>query len=399
MTSDGKEQSYEDLKAKLGLKSPSSAQSSNPDLTPAGGFDLGLEKSAVQVDSSEELERQADERAASVGGPDLVVRESTGTRSARVGMVLVAIVIALGLGFATKGVLYDRDIETRQTRDAQAILDGIKSVKAVGTEVKLMTAVDTYIDTVLVMTKKLDTARQAKKLTDALINKVRGDAKALIVESRQFIAMGPSLDPKNMLKDAVFNGTAIKEFLKLSKALDTVYQSSLAIAQEEGLLAEFLEQYDPKRVVSDSYSRAWRWAQWKDKEGRSRGHLVGVEIQKDDKGNVIFNKQEVKPPPGYKVKKGESSYVWQIKVKYDNPKIVGGEAIQFADSDVIVEWDLKQDLTKVMRKTLGQHHEGYRINLIKRILGRVQALKTAVETFPKVRTKVFKKLDELAGNN
>jgi hypothetical protein len=399
VSTDGNDQNYEDLKAKLGLKSPSATQQSDPDLTPAGGFDLGLQKSASELDSGEEIERQADQRASELEGPDLVVRESAGTRQTKYILVLVSVVLALGAGYAVKGVLYDRDIEGRQQTDAKDILNRIQSIKAVGLEQKLISVVDEHVEIVVNLAKKLDTVKQAKKITDALVKKVRADTEALIVQCRKFVKAGPSIDPKDMLKDSVFNGQAVREFLKLSKALNALYYASLAIAQEDGLLAEFEMKYDPESVVADSYIRAWRWAQWTDPEGRSRGHLVGVTIQKDDKGKIIFRKEEVKPRPGFKFKKGEDTFVWQIKVKYDNPKLVDGEAVQFTDTDVIVDWDLKVELTKAMRKKLGQHHEGYRINLIKRVMGRIAALRAAAEAFPPIKARVLKQLSAFAHNN
>ena len=171
---DGK--NYDDLKAKLGLKTggAGSERSSDPDKTPAGGFDLGLERGAQPLDESEsEIVRQADQRAEASGGPDLIVRESGGTRMLKWGLVLIAVACAAGAGWLTRGLNEDRFIQDTQRQHATTVLERLQKLKVSGGETSLTTAIDDHVTVVTQSAKKMASILKAEEVTDALLKKAK----------------------------------------------------------------------------------------------------------------------------------------------------------------------------------------------------------------------------------
>jgi len=399
---------YEDLKAKLGLKKTGPDAADNieggaegaigeppSERTPAAGFDLGLERGGAVMDSAViDVDKAAN--LITEGGSDLTVKKSPGMRILMIGILLVSLGAAFGVGYAVQGTQYDRLIEERQTEDATTLRAAVTGAKTLKTGDPLTKTVDDFVAVVNQVDKKVQQVLKAKDLTPRLLSSVEAQLRQLHKASATYAATGPFMDPKSAIAKAVFNGEAIKKILEYDALLKNLYYASLAMASEDAIFEEFKAAANVDNIKPASKVRAWRWATVKDKNERPTGYLVGVDLMTNPDGTRKFRKQPIEVPPGRKLPPGAPTFRWQTQVKYDNPKQVGGAADGWVDTDIVVTWDLRDDIGAATKEQVTQHHELYKIMLLRRLFARVAALKAAADPMLPARNAIIEKLSKLA---
>ena len=125
-----------------------------------------------------------------------------------------------------------------------------------------------------------------------------------------------------------------------------------------------------------------------------REYLVGVKpvLDKDSK----FVTQTLAPVvPAGMVPDPAATPIMQIKVKYDDPKMVGKEE-DWIDSDKFVEYELKPDIEEDVKMLVIQQQGIYDQMLLRRLFERVTALRNAAEAIPIARKKMIDALTKLA---
>jgi hypothetical protein len=408
--SDSKDpKNYDDLKARLGLKKepikaaePAPAASSGggavgePDgeRTPAGGFELNLERGGRVMD---ETEVDIDKAAAAMvteGGPAISIKSSTGMRALVGLLLLLACGAAFAVGYSVKGTESDRMIQEHQLANAASLLKAVKTAKTGNNGQLLHEAVKAYSDKVDATVKHLQSAQTAKEITPAFLESVRGHIEEFHKASIAYVEQGPLLDAHSIIGKTVFNGEAVKLLLVYDKALKNAYDAAKMMAEEHVVLAEFKAEFKPKEIKLDSKIRAWRWASIT-VDGRPKGFLVGIALVTDDKGEIVYQKKDIVVPVGHQLPAGAATFEWMVKVKYDDPKQVGGETEGFVPTDVVVQWDLKGDILEPAKKLIAAHHQGYEQMLLRRLFKRVDAVKAAVASLPALHVKTVEKLAEL----
>ena len=378
---------YEELKKKLGLQRPKKDEAplpfpeSTPDVgeppgerTPAAGFDLGLERPGEGLD----VTKPAEEAEVPAAVPDVTVRRSRGQRIVLGVVLLVAIAAAFGLGYAVQGTRYDRIIARQQRENARDILKRVRTARTLRSGEPLWSTIETHIEHVRKVAKKAREAAAAEKVTDAMLEKLADDLERLHEACKKYAEAGAYIDAELVLGRSVFNGEAVKALLAYAGAVKKLYDLSAQMALENRVFEEFRAAFDPSKIRPPSVVRAWQWATGKDKK-------VPIEV-----------------PPGHRLPPGAPTHRWQILVTYQHPERVGIEkdkATQFVDTDVVVEWDLRDDIAGPLKKLLEQHHRGYKMLLLRRLLDRVEGLKKAADEVERARGVFERRMEKAAGES
>lgn len=423
MSDDSKNRrNYEDLKARLGLKKTTpdpevpedlpfapdepDARVGEPlgDRTPAGGFDLGLERGATTMDSSLiDVERAAAQMAAT-GGPDIRVRASGGMRALVFLLLAVGIAAAFGLGWSIKGTQDDRMIEERQLADAAEIKAAMTSAKVLNGDETLVQVVEDHRALIMEVGKRVQDAKGAQEVTDALLKTVEADLMRLHKACIAYAGKGPFIDSESIIGKRLFNGEAVKIVLDYERALQALYRVSVNMATEDAVLNEFRGTFDPAAVRVPQTMRTWRWAVMQSTEqvdgkevSRPKGFLSGASFKTGENGELLYRKQPLELPPNAQIPEGqEPPFRWEVSLVYENEshfKVKEG----WAPTDVVVSWDLSRAITDQVREQMKVHHGAYRQFLLRRLFNRVTELETAARDLPDIRQKSIEKLAALAG--
>jgi hypothetical protein len=404
------DRNYEDLKAKLGLKktsldpadeapagAPEDVGEPEGERTPPGGFDLGLERGGATMDSALIDIEKAAARITTEGG-DMVIKQSGGIRALKVIILLVGLGAAFAVGYAVQGTQYDRDIERRQTEDADTIQSAVADAKTLVGGQNLAKTVANHVTLIEETDKKIQEALKADAVTDKLLAALSADLEVLRKGCSEYVGKGPYVNVRSALGRAVFNGEAIKALMDYDAVLKQLYWASYQMGEEKVVLDEFKATVDTSNMQVASKVRAWRWASVKDKEGRPTGYLVGLQLMKDKDGNREYRNEPIAVPAGQRLPEGAPTSRWQVHVKYDNPAQVGGKSEDWVDTDIIVTWDLKEDILEPARAAAGDQHKVYQQMLLRRLFTRVAALKSAGSAAMAARTIVLTKLGKLTGD-
>lgn len=418
----GDRRNYEDLKAKLGLKKTSPAPEDLPaaasttatpgakaeaapsaDHTPAGGFDLGLERGSTGVLRDEDHGKAAP--AYSGGGPEVTLKVNVGTVVVK-GVLLIAALAAAGVsGYILGRSLYDREIAARQKKDAATIKQklGEAQVMRDGKPVPLAQVVSDHIDIIQRVGKRVDEARNAPGAvaTPEMLKAVRKELEELQQACATYREMAPRIDIASMLADNIFNREAVKETMKLSEALERLFSASELMAQEKIVFQQFQQALDVSKLDAPSQMHTWRWVELSkpDAEGRPRAFLVDVTYVKDKDGKVEFKKEPLPQPAGAPplAPGQEAPFKWLVHIKYDDPSKVGGLKEDWVPPDFTVQWDLKRDVTEAAKQLASIQQEGYELMMLARLFERVDVLKAAADPVAAIRTKTLETLTKLGG--
>ncbi len=389
---------YEDLKAKLGIKkrevaapaaadspassagAPSSTETTT-NHTPPGGFDLGLERG----------KRSAPVPMVDIKDSDVVIKSSSTTRITLGLLVLLACGGAFGVGYVVQGTAYDRRIELQQKEDASGLLGAVKGIKAGPKAEPLDDVTDEFITAINTVAKKVDDLGSAEVVTPALLKSIENQLEDIRVASITFVEKAPRLG--DIFPKELFNGAALRIVLSYDDALEKLYNAAYLMAGEKGVLVELQTELEVSGIEVPPKTRHFRWATI-DLKGSPRGYLVGVKpvLDKDSK----FVTQTLAPVvPAGMVPDPAATPIMQIKVKYDDPKMVGKEE-DWIDSDKFVEYELKPDIEEDVKMLVIQQQGIYDQMLLRRLFERVTALRNAAEAIPIARKKMIDALTKLA---
>ncbi len=408
------DKNYEDLKAKLGIKkreiaAPAPAASSTSSFTsggagpgepersvegtPAGGFDLGLErggrpKSQASID--------AERAAASLSAGDLQVKTSSATKFMLAFVAIALCAVAFFMGSSMKQTMMDRTIADQQIKDAETILSAIKSIK-VGTKGEtLEQATDAFIVKINATSKRLDDAQKADAVTPALLKSLQTELDGMRQASIDYVNKGARLGDIFAATKELFNGQAVQEAISYGQALDRLYNAASLMANEKAVLEELQAGFDVATLQIPPKVRYWRWATVELKDGSRKGFLLGCQVQTDAAGKFITQVKAPEVPPGG-VPDPNARATVQVKVRYDDPK-QAGKPEDWVDQENLVEHDLQPDIDADVKNLVAQQQGRYSQLLLARLFGRVGDLKSAAEGVPAARQKSFEKLAALAGN-
>ena len=411
------DRNYEDLKARLGLKkseetsaqtetsgvdiqakdAPASDSIGEPpgERTPPGGFDLGLERGGAVLDEESVDIDKAAAAMLTAGGDDIAIKKSPAMKLLIVGLMVLGCAAALGVGYQTGVGNTEAAFTERQSEDAAALKKRLLTAKTGNGGQSIKDAVDAHANLISEVAKATDDVRAAPQLTDALLKKVGDELRRLHQGSSSYVKQNVIYNPERLIGSKVYSEKAVQLALKLDTALRTLHQTTLVMAREEAILAEFQALADVTKAKMPLVKKEWAFVGTRDKEGRDMGYLLGVKIQRDKTGQPIFRKDPIKVEPGYKLPAGAPNFRWQIQVTYDNPKQVGGDKGGWINADRIVDKDLRPYLQEPLQQTVVKHHEVYKSLVLRRLVSHVEAMKKAADDAVAVRQKVVEELEKL----
>jgi hypothetical protein len=411
------DRNYEDLKARLGLKKseasgapkaevgidPKVGDDSSQDTigeppgerTPPGGFDLGLERGGGILDEASVDIEKAAAAMVSPGGDDIAIKKSPAMKLLIVVLMVLGCAAALGIGYQTGVGNTEAEFTERQSDDAAAMKKRLLGAKTGNGTQSIKDAVDAHQKVIDEVAKATAEVRTAPQLTDALLQKVAGELERLHQASIAYVSKNALYNPERLVGSKVYSEKAVQLALKLDNALRTLHQTTLVMAREEAILAEFQTLTNVTKAKMPLVKKEWAFVGTRDKEGRDLGYLLGVEIQRDKTGQPKFRKDPIKVEPGFKLPEGVPNFKWQIQVKYDNPKQVGGDEGGWINADRIVDKDLRPYLQKPLQQTVEKHHELYKTLVLRRLISHVEAMKKAADDAVATRKKIIEELEKL----
>lgn len=390
---------YEDLKAKLGIKkrevaAPTAAESPSPAAgapsstetttqhTPPGGFDLGLERGR----------QSAAAPLVDIKDAEVQIKSSSSTRMVIAFLILLACGGAFGVGYVVQGTAYDRRIEIQQKEDATNLLAAVKSIKAGPKAEPLDDVTGEFITAINSVAKKVEDLGNAETVTPALLKSIEKQLEDLRIASITYVEKAPRLG--DIFPKELFNGAALRIVLNYDDALEKLYNAAYLMAGEKGVLVELQTELELSGISVPPKTRHFRWATIAAKDGSPRGYLVGVKPVLDKDSKFVTQTLAPQTPPGM-MPDPAATPTTQIKVKYDDPKLVGKEE-DWIDSDKFVEYELKPDIEEDVKLLVTQQQGIYEQMLLRRLFERVTALRNAAEAIPIARQKMIDGLTKLA---
>lgn len=441
--SDSKDRrNYEDLKAKLGLKkAKAEAEASGTPLsdagagepvgepsgsrTPAGGFDLGLERGGGRMDSSL---IDVEKAAAQIGASDsdgLSVKMSGGMKALVVALLLAAVAAAAGLGWVSADARAKRLIEDQQVEDAKTLLAAVETAQAlprpdskdkpeplagfvrnhadlIGDTAKALLTREMMDD--LALAHQQPGYRMSEGLMKAGVTQLQVLAKACDV----YASRHALFEPSSVLGDSVFNGAAVKAVIAYGDSLRKLSDASRQFADERVVFAEFAMGAPGKYAAHPSLQRVYRV--WEAPKG---GHLLPVSFALSKNGKRRYKTVEDPIEPGkpqYRVwvtygpalfrdygpslidklvdrrepkewlkcenrldpeSKGEEGSKDKKKKKAPPPPM---SCEHLAVASVIVDRDFKNDVAEPVEMLVGDRDVYYKHRLLQRLLLRLRKL-------------------------
>jgi len=424
---------YDELKAKLGLKAEKKPASVS-DKTPPGGFDLGLERGASEL----EEQPAVDAIKGVVAGDEAVVR-SGGSRFLTFMLVFVGMALAGAVGYWVNKTQDNRLIADKQTQDASSLLNNVQGLAVTGgTCTAISTPCDTHGDCgdgycldgscndlthgvgfcedknacaekcpegmACECTNRMDAAiyryvhsiqkthrsaeammsrmRNKDTITDVQYKALDSSLQTLQAESAAYVKKQPRIFAKTFLSDAVFNGEAVKVVVQLAASMDVLFNAAQVMANEDIVFKQFQTIFDPTRVEAPTRMKEWKIATIADKEGRPFAFLAGISLRRNKEGKVII--RAVEASGGRRSSSARKRYEAAFEYQEDRFKKAAGcdkpenkELCSWSPTDLVVEWDLKDDLRASLREEVTKHHDGYRKLLRFRLMTRVGQLEEA----------------------
>lgn len=343
------------------------------------------------MDSSLIDMEKAAARMTTAGGPGVSVQTGTGIKVMVGVMVLLGMGAAFGVGYAVQGTRYSREIESKQKADSADIKKFIETAQAVSGE-PIHGLVEEHAALIEQAAKKVADAQTSGQVTDATIKALAIELEGLHKACIAYVEKGPIMDPDNVIRRSVFDGEAVRALYAYDGAIKKLYYASVAMAEEDVIFNEYKAQYDPSSINPESVMRAWRWATVTDAKSRPKGYLVGITLPTDKDGNYLYEDVPVVVPEGFKLPAGQRTHTWKIKVKYDNPKLIGGKTEDLVETDLVVQWDIKDDVKALAIEETKKFHEGYRFALLRRMMDRVSQLSDAARPAVLARASQLKKI-------
>ena len=338
----------------------------------------------------------------SAGGDDIAIKKSPAMKLLLIGLMVAGCAIALGVGYQTGVGQTNTEYSLRQSEDAAAVKSRLLEAKTGNGGQTIKAALDAHAATItevseavaLAKSKATNNGKNPRPLTDEELKGVEKELRRLHQASISYVKQSVIYNPERLLGSKVYSEKAVQLALKLDGALRTLHQVTLVMAREEAVLAEFQTLAETKKQKAPSVKKQWAFVNTRGEGGTPTGFLLGVEIQRDDKGALVTRKDPIKVEPGFKLAEGQPTFRWQLKVKYDNPKQVG-EKEGWINSDRIVDKDLRGVLAEPLQEAVKAHHQLYKNLVLRRLESHVEAMKKAADDAVALRRKVVEELEKL----
>lgn len=450
MLSDGdskKGRNYEDLKAKLGLRKTSQEPaapvsqaedvpfSPTPEIgeppgerTPAGGFDLGLERGGTTLDSPLiDIEKSA-ARMGAVDAGEFTIKRSKGTQALLIGIMVAGVVAALFIGKRWERIQTDKYLADKQTNDATTLHRAVAGVK-LGEE-PLGTVVDGYVADVLATKQKVREIMADKgKIPVAMLDKHQSAYGNLLVALKspapemladletalsdfatttgQYINKGPVLNAELTIGDQVYAATAARAVMKYANGLREQMYLAKQFYNAEAKLLEHKSEVGLSKLVLPPVPirQAFRIATSKDSEGRRIGALVRVSyVMKDDKPQ--YKKTPVEVPKGMKLREGAPTHTDQVLVRYKNPEQFGlKDPEAWVDVESIAATEFKVEVDDMVKATVKDQvtaeltalNQSNRVRLLGRLMMQLQRLEENSKPIPALQKSTMAILTKASG--